>query len=536
MSVFADQAIFQLIGNVTRGSGVTALASLPNGAIAVVNESNVVETGSLASTATKKVRIVQKGMDGAIYQSPWFSYDQIVAKNRTNYTQATEQVSFLGSDGTTITGLGTVTVGNDYMVRITLGHSAPELNNSPMIKEIAFKASDTTQQTLAKGLMTSALNVVNRSMPAPQIRTERIATGGTNTQAAFTGTGTILKFTKGSKTVEAYIKAAAGTTALTASTMTAAVGDLLSAPSSAGRSFTFDAVALGTGAGRHVIYIGTTAYDVADAGTNANNATAIAAAINAGNQATASVSTATVTVVYNKSTVALPPLVLSSDDDSTFANVAVTIASGEATSVKYVAATAVTTGASFNLDLPWQGETGYVYQSTTLATTTGKYTIGTTPVWGLKFTGLAQPFSAINGKYQKVSFEISPVTNTYALINQYTGAPYATNAYFDAGIVTAKKQVATEGTGTGEQIAEMEILTQFQNKDIAIQAFPATKYTQEAVVANGYDIISLTLKEELNTNMIGANAKTFASINIAVKSDLDTNDSDVLGTVFVVSA
>jgi len=538
-SVFADQALFQFVANVTRGSNST-LEALPNGAIAVVNESNTIETSAISSTPTKKVRIVQKGLDGGIYQSPWFTYADIVAKNRTNYSAPAEQVSFLGSDGTTISGLGTPTVDNSYIVDITLEHLAPELNNSPMVKSIATKATAATQQNVANGLLDSAIRVINRGLPYPAIRTERIADGDTDTGAAFTGSATVLKFTKNSKQVSVFIKAAAGDTSLTASTLTVAKDDLVTVPSSNGRSFTFTALILGTGAGRHVVYIGETAYDVADAGSADQNAAAIVTAINAGTQATASAASAVVTVTYNKDYFGLPPMVLSSADDSTFAVVAVTTASGESTAVKYAVAAAGTTVATFNLDYPWQGETGYVYSTTidSAAKSTylaGKYTIGANPKWGLKFTGLPQYFNATVGRYKKVRFSLQPKTNSYALINQYTGSAYPTSQFFDSSVVYATTQAAKEGSGVGEQVAEREALAQWQNKSLMIQAIPPTKYTREVYNNYTYDIVTLDIKEELNTEMVGANAGTGATIQIAVKSNLDTNDADVLGTVFAIS-
>ena len=63
------------------------------------------------------------------------------------------------------------------------------------------------------------------------------------------------------------------------------------------------------------------------------------------------------------------------------ATVAVTIASGDAVSVKYVAA-ATAAAATFELDEPWQGPTGYVIMVPTEATNIGITTL-TANAWGL---------------------------------------------------------------------------------------------------------------------------------------------------------
>jgi len=352
----------------------------------------------------------------------------------------------------------------------------------------------------------------------------------------FTGTSTLVKVTKGSKTVSVYIKAADGTSDFTASTASVAAATTTLAyafPSTDGKTFTFDAVALGSGAGHTLVVIGETKYLVADAGTDAQNATAIAAAINAGTQATASVSTATVTITYKAGTIGnLPPMVLKSDDDSTWTLVAVTIASGDSKQVVYRTDAATTTAATFTLDEPWQGETGYVYEGTT-AVTAGVATL-TTGLWGLKFSGLALPFDAIVGKYEIVRFNVKPKLGNQ-MINPITGTGYTYALGFDSSVLAYDVQAAKEGTGMYQQVAEEELLASWQNRPMVVQTWPPTKYSTEASASKEYSITALRIKKTNNAGTVG-HPNSYITINIAVDKSLTTNDNAVLATVFAITA
>jgi hypothetical protein len=211
--------------------------------------------------------------------------------------------------------LGTITLGESYIVGLWLNHTKGAYDQKGEVKHISAYATDTTQATIAKQLMESHIkNFSPLREKYPSILCDRVAL--TTSVAAITDNATIYKLTKGLKTVYTYTKAAAGDATLAASQVDVTLGNNVNIPTYNGRSFSFTASALGTGAGRHVIYIGTTTYSVADAGTDAQNATAIAAAINAGTQASASANSATVTITYHENTVALPPMVLSSADDA----------------------------------------------------------------------------------------------------------------------------------------------------------------------------------------------------------------------------
>jgi len=510
-------ATYFFIGNVANGIADEALyTDMANGSVAVVRALDNKNEES-AISGTTPVRVVQKNSDGTYVFSPIFSYNDILTKVKKDFVQDTQQVSYFGYDSTyNTTGFGTPVSGSTYVLHVILNHTRNTYNNAPEIKTVPYKATSTSQADMAKGLQESFIRQFTTGRePYPVIRCERVC--DTTSVAAFTGSATIYKFTKGSTVVSTYIKAAAGNTTLTASTASVTAADIINAPSSNGRTFTFTASVLGssTDAGRHVIYIGETAYNVADAGTGEQNATAIATAINAGTQATASASATTVTITYNPGFYSLPPLVLSSENDSTFATIAVTIASGDAVPVKYKAAATTSSAATFTLDVPWQGETGYVYEGTTAASQTGVTTA--TGYWGLKFSGLEQPFNPITDELTNslVSFDIT--TEDFGSLVEY------------------KATKPKYGTGTYAQVAYQEMYSQWMDKAPIISKRPLTQLRTQAVAGRGYDLINLEIQaSDVRFEAIGQSVKSKFRIVIATQQTPTDLANDALATVFNV--
>ena len=507
------------VGNVTNGYADNAdvdISTMPAGSIALVKTDQTTvksEEGALVSGTT--YQLINKLTDGTIVRSPQFTSSNIVTKGKAAYSAPTEQVSFIGYNGTSVTGLGTITAGESYIIGLWLNHTKGAYDQKGEVKHISAYATGTTQAAIAKQLMEShAKNFSPLREKYPSILCDRVAL--TTSVAAITGSATIYKLTNGSKTVYTYTKAAAGDATLTASTASVTLGDAIHIASYNARSFTFSAVALGTGAGRHVIYIGSTSYSVADAGTDAQNATAIAAAINAGTQATASVDTAAVTITYAANTVALPPMVLSSSDDSTFAAVAVTAASGDLIPVKYKAAATTSAAATFELDLPWQGPTGYLYEGTG-ATTTSSIGIATltSDTWGLKFTGVKQPFDPQVDENVKISFEV------------------LTDSFGDYG-TEYKAVIPTKGQGTWQEVAQLEAYTQGNETWYRNSAYPSTPYRREGIAGTGglgYDIITVNFKNTVDFAASGVDVNSPWTAVIAIRSGLSY---DTLDTAFGV--
>lgn len=505
------------VGNVTNGYADNAdvdIDSMPAGSVVLVKTDQTTvksEEGAITSSPTTLYQLINKLSDGTIVRSPQFTSGNIAVKGKNAYVQSTEQVSFLGYNGTSVTGLGTIALGESYIVGLWLNHTKGAYDHKGEVKHISAYATDTTQATVAKLLMESHLkNFSPVREQNPSILCDRVAL--TTSVAAITGNATIYKLTKGLKTVYTYTKAAAGDATLTASTASVTINNVINIPSYNGRTFTFTASALGTeeNAGSHVIYIGGTTYTIADAGTAAQNATAIANAINAGTLATAVADTASVTITYNENTRALPPMVLSSADNSTFALVAVTIASGDAVPVKYKVAT-TSSAATFELDEPWQGETGYVYEGTTAATNIGVATL-TSDTWGLKFTGVKQPFNPQVDENIKVNFDV--LTDSFGSYgNEY------------------KAVIATKGHGTGEEVAQLEAYAQGNETWYRLSAYPATPYRREAVLTNGYDVITVTFKNQVGFAASGVTVTSPWTAVIAIKNGLSY---DSLNTAFGV--
>lgn len=519
MSIFQAGANYLMIGNVTNGYADNAAYvpdAQPLGSVVLIKEdSKVTEEGALVAGTV--YQLVNRLTDGTIKRSPSFTSADIISKGKQAYTLSTEQVSFFGYDGSSIVGFGTPVTGSTYNLNFWLNHTRNTLNNTPEIKTVHYIATSTSQATMAKGFQDAFLRTFSTLRePNKVILCDRVAL--TTSVAALTGSATIYKLTNGSKTVSTYIKTADGTAGFTASTASVTIGDAIHIASYNGRSFTFDAVALGSSAGHHLVVIGETTYLVADAGTDAQNATAIAAAINAGTQARASVGTATVTVTYREGNYYLPPLVLKSDDDSTWTNIAVTTASGNTIPVKYKAAATTSAAATFTLDNPWQGPTGYLYEGTGATTTSG---IGiatlTSDTWGLKFTGVGQPFNKVTDRVDKVQFDVL-------------------SADFGS-LVEYKAVIPTLGSGTYQEIAFLENFTHWSDKGVIVSAYPPTSYTNEATLGYGYDQITIRLSQKPYTSpTTGVSPANVTEIVIATKgtSAYDTISYDTLDTAFGV--
>lgn len=509
---------YLFVGNVTNGFADNAdvdIDAQPAGSVVLVKtDQTTVKSEEGALVSGTGYQLINKLTDGTIVRSPLFTSANIVTKGKNAYVAPSEQVSFLGYDGSTVTGLGTITLGDSYIVGLWLNHTKGMYDQKGEVKHISAYATDTTQATVAKLLMESHLkNFSPIREQNPSILCDRIAL--TASVAAIADNATIYKLTKGLKTVYTYVKAAAGDATLTDSQVDVTLANNVNIPSYNGRTFSFTAVALGAGAGRHVIYIGGTSYDVADAGDAAANSTAIAAAINAGTQASAvAVGAGVTTITYYENTVALPPMVLSSDDDATFANVAVTIASGDAVPVMYKIGATATNSATFELDEPWQGETGYVYEGTTAATNIGIATL-TSDTWGLKFTGLKQPFAPQVDENIKISFEV--LTDSFGTY----GSEY-------------KAVKPNKGHGTWGEVAQLEAYAQGNETWYKNCDYPATNYRREGVAGSGglgYDVISVSFRNEVNFAASGVSVGSPWTAVIAMRSGLSY---DTLDTAFGV--
>lgn len=508
-------ATYLYVGNVTNGYADAASVdfnTMPKESVVIVKAEqdssggSEAEEGALASG--QKYFVVAKTKNGEIRKSPMFESSDIVREGIQDYSQPVQQVSFLGYDGSTVNGLGDFTEADEYIIRLNLRHTQNTLNNTPEIKPLVHYATDTTTATAAKSFMESFLrNFSPTREPYPTILCDRIAKVDGNI-TALGGSGTIALVTKGSKTVKAYVKDVAADTAVTADDFSVTAGDVISIPSYNGRTFTFDCL----DAVSHAAYIGTESYVIADAATAADgsdNATALAAAINASSTiCTAAAATATVTITLNEEATALPPMVFS-DVDSTPARVAVTIATGDDVAVKYKAAT-TTAAATFELDEPWQGPTGYIHDHTVEATSIGEATLDGDN-WGLKFTGL------YNNNF-------NPVTDTPTIVEFDVLAG-------DLDSITEYKDVyPNRGSGSWREVAALENYAQGMDRFYMADDMISRREFNAAEGYN-YDIISLSLSQSPYTSSAtGQKLENPFTINIALADSIA--DYDEIDAVF----
>lgn len=464
---------YPFIHQVARGSYATA-ATLPVGAVAIVAEDGTVQTSSIASS-TSKYKVAKMTADGLVY-SPEFTYASITSKVGKYFEQAQEQVTIVGYDNVTAAGsISTVAAGDTFKLGIELLNTQGVYNNSAIIQDCAYTAQTATAADVATGIFAAALS----KFKAPRLAADTLMFGRTSdgTVAAFDGDSTVTKFTKGSKLVSVYVKAAAANTTLTASTCSISAAAVVNIPATTGRTFTFTANACGTDVGGHVIYIGNESYYVEDTGGagSTENGTAIAAAINASSKlATASSDTGVVTITYKPDYYGLPPVAAyNTTDTGSYTFLAVTIATGNACPTKYVVATGASTGASFTLDYPWQGETGYAVDGTTAASNSG--VVSTITQWGLKIVGLPETtkFNPKTDMYRKVRFNV-----VFKNLTKNTATTTILNA-----------QLAKEGTGTWQEVSVVENNGGFKRGKIHVSAYPPTIYAQEVenyVKSNNY--------------------------------------------------
>lgn len=269
-------------------------------------------------------------------------------------------------------------------------------NDEAVLEAILYEASDDfqmrEQENYTSGVLTAgqaaydimaklALNVNNR-----EELTHVAFPVSNDTVAAFTGTGTGVLLTKGSTTVNFTIGHA--TTGVQASTGSINAGDIINVPSSNYRKFSFVTTGF-TVSATLTVGLGGTLYVVPAATSDANTATVMAAAINTGTQATAVVtSSTTVTVTANTDTYFAMPLVYFFNGTATYSQVAITTIDAETVPVKLRALALVSAASSFELDTPYQGETGYFVEGTSATANAGVATTGTQ--WGLKLKALTK--------------------------------------------------------------------------------------------------------------------------------------------------
>ncbi len=463
--IYEDSATYLNVSNVPR-AGATTLENLPVGAVAIQLARGTFNTAGVLYAGADPIRVVQKLPGGQIAASPYFNFNTSTI-TRTAYAGGVEQITFLGAPATGVvtTGIAAPTVGDTVILSVTLLHSQGIYNNTPLIKTIPYRAEAATALDLTRGLKNSFINSFKRE-PSPTIRCERISDGVVAVQA---DTATMAYLQHGSRTIGYRVATVAGGVVVDQGTQVA--GDVLALPTANGRTFTVT-----SSAEAHVVIIGETILQVADAGDAAANAAAIVTAINTSalsGQVVASAAAAAITITYGPDFFALPPIVMSDDGAATEVNLTVTTTVGNAVRAKYIMPVAITNAATGELDMPWQGPTGYVAfreAGADQATHAGQTAAGGVTAWGLMFSGLKQPFDPVTGRYSKTRFHV---------------------ASEDIAVAAVNGQNPTFGSGTWEQVSKLEVYAKF-NEDGGLgvtEKYPPTKYRGQVGPGGQYDII-----------------------------------------------
>ena len=173
--MFEDSVTYQFIGNVTKGADTEPadILDLPEGSVAIVDQNNdVVEDNDLA--VGDRVRIAQKANGQMIY-SPYFVMGSSTV-NKYDYAADTQQVSYLGYNGTT--GELDDTAGATYTLGVNLLYTSGVLNTTPQIKTIPAYNQSGTQYELATVLLKSFNKMMTLENRKP-IRADRIYSGAT---------------------------------------------------------------------------------------------------------------------------------------------------------------------------------------------------------------------------------------------------------------------------------------------------------------------------------------------------------------------
>jgi len=477
-----------LIGkNIARTGGTTGLAAtvvtpsvLAVGEVVVTDVDGTILDESTVASKTAVVLVQGQGPTLPLIKSGQIQKATVQSYRAKAFSNGLEQVEFIGYNPVAASGAIDVINSNPYILRSSLRSNFVEFADKEMFVNADYVSdSSATQSEIAKGL---CLSLIRNSERFPNIPFTISRVNDATTVTAFTGTSVMTKFTKGSKTVSFFD--AAGV----ASTGSVTAGDVINVPTSGGQSFTYS-----TAVDAFDIFLGTTLYSVADAGSADQNGVAQAAAINAGTQACAEYNSSTdvMTITYNNGIFLPPPVVYNTISTS---YVTVTIATGDAVPTKYIASATVSAAASFELDVAYQGETGFVADGTVLATNTGVATVIT--AWGIKLLGKAKTFLTNRLRYDKNKW--------FSTIQSGGTTPIAVTT------------TPNEGTGRYEQIADEEYfsaLGEGMHDSVTIQIPPVVDRTN--VESTGkYSIVDLRWSDKPGTSIV-ANSTAYKQVRLA---------------------
>tara|TARA_R110000868_G_scaffold363462_2_gene625745 strand:- start:1188 stop:2756 length:1569 start_codon:yes stop_codon:yes gene_type:complete len=491
----------------------TKVTTLPEGQVALVN-SGMRVIANLAAVAASETFYIVQGMGvgtPALKSQPLvggsYSLSGLV------YSEPSQQITYVGYNGSS----GAIDADDSATAyQITIKHQNNDENNRsfPIARYGMFKTGGTASNIVSTtGLIK---NLIKQYLQEPQVmaKFERVVSG---TVADTSGTGTLMKFTKGSKVVTFHT---ADDADLPASTGTVTDGDVISVPSSEVKSYTFTALTTTD----TDVYIGDTLYDVAGAASAALEATAIAAAVNAGTQAWATVATAAVTITPRPGIKFSAPVVVTDAGGTPALAAVIENAVGDRQSSAYIVYGTTSAAASFVLDVTYQGETTYVVGGIyTKGTNSNGGVIGTPGNWGIRLVGVAQPFDVM--KWRNYS------TNrfTVAIGTEFNATPITTGSH------------ASEGIGAIPQARQMEFETWgFQGQGLGGTP-PEIRNSISLESDTRFSVLNFRQENEVGSNVqsskLGTNVIVYLGIvnpddsGVGTVSDVSANGESIVGSV-----
>lgn len=445
-----------------------------------------IETDRFLAGGGELIQLVQ----GAATFQPKIDYIQVKNIKRLwkqAYVAAVKEVSFIGYNGTSGSlNLPTIVANSDATVLAV----EQELSAVDQIRnQEDYPTAPLAASAAAYDIIIQIVNAFNTA----SYKTHTAFVTANGTVADFTGTATALLFTKGSTTVSFMIQDA--TSGFVASTGTVAAADLIFTAHQNMKSVTFTCTANAT-----KVCIGGTIYVVADAGADTANATAVAAAINAGGLATATVNSAAVTVTLKPAYYGAKILAFDDNGAGTYATLTLTVntTTGETVGTVLKALAAVSAAASFELDKPYMGETGYFLGGTSLLLNTGIMT--TMTEYGIKM-----------------------VVDTAGKVYNYAKQGVlesSTLTIFNGGTIT-NAVAPSKGLGTGVQIVKIEegliaYRGQFDSVDRRMKQLP--RFASESVT---YDVYTIQYSNSTVVTGFDHNRSDNSTIQIAIPVGTD---------------
>lgn len=181
------------VGNAAPGTTFTS-GSCTEASVCVVDEAGD-EVASALSSSSGAVRIITK-KGGVMKYSPFFKYANILTKSRSDYSAPTEQVTYLGYNGSSGsfdgTTSATISASTTYMLTCELTNFS-QSSKSPFIFDVPFYTSSTSQAALAIGLQKGLIERAKR-FPVATLKCEKVCSG--TDVGNTTGTWTVVNGSK----------------------------------------------------------------------------------------------------------------------------------------------------------------------------------------------------------------------------------------------------------------------------------------------------------------------------------------------------